>query len=94
MPTSDRSVLPPLALAGLLALAACDPATMSGAGATPTRTKLNVAGRAVTIAPPPGFCIDPDSVASGADGAFVLMSDCRLLAGNTATASARPPARR
>ena len=91
MPTSEPLRAPALALAGLLALAACDPATMSGAGATPTRAKLNVAGRAVTIAPPPGFCIDPESVTSGADGAFVLMSDCRLLAGNTGDGK-RPPA--
>ncbi|HRO10122.1 hypothetical protein [Amaricoccus sp.] len=79
MPTSDRrrapALAPALVAAGLLALAACDPAAM-GQGATPSRANLNVAGRVVTIAPPPGFCIDPDSVSSGADGAFVLMSDC------------------
>jgi hypothetical protein len=87
MPTSDRLRAPALA-ALLLALAACDPAAMS-AGATPSRATLNVTGRAVTIAPPPGFCIDAESVASGADGAFVLMSDCGLL-GN-ARSGDRPP---
>jgi hypothetical protein len=87
MPTSDRLGAPALA-ALLIALAACDPATMAGASASPTRARLDVAGRAVTIAPPPGFCIDPESVTSGADGAFVLMSDCGLMG----TAAAKRPA--
>ena len=50
-----------------------------GVGATATRAKLDVAGRAVTIASPAGFCIDPESVTSSAEGAFVLMSDCGLM---------------
>ena len=90
MPISDRLRAPALAsvLTGaFLALTACDPSMMAG-GATPSRAKLNVAGRAVTIAPPPGFCIDPESVTSGADGAFVLMSDCGLM-GNAP--GQRPP---
>ena len=84
MPISGRLRAPALAAllagAGLLALAACDPATMGqGMGATATRAKLDVAGRAVTIAAPAGFCIDPESVTSSAEGAFVLMSDCGLM---------------
>jgi hypothetical protein len=84
MPISDRLRAPaPLrpaatGLALLLALAACDPATM-GAAAGPSRARLNVAGQAVTIAAPPGFCVDKESITSSADGAFVLMSDCGLL---------------
>jgi hypothetical protein len=70
-----------------LALAACDPATMAG-GSAPSRTKVTVAGRAVTVAAPPGFCVDTKSTAVTADGAFVLMSDCALLG---AVASSRPP---
>ena len=54
-----------------------------------SRARLNVAGQAVTIAAPPGFCIDPDSVTSGADGAFVLMSDCG--AARRPAAAARTP---
>ena len=80
-------------LAGLLALAACDPAAIGRRRRQASRAKLDVAGRAVTIAAPPGFCIDPDSITSGADGAFVLMSDCGLL-GAAGAASARPSARR
>ena len=84
MPIARRLRAPALAAllagAGLLALAACDPATMGqGTGATATRARLDVAGRAVTIASPAGFCIDPESVTSSEEGAFVLMSDCRLM---------------
>jgi hypothetical protein len=90
MPISDRPRAPALALAGLIALAACDPSTMAaGAGASPSRARLDVAGRAVTIVPPAGFCIDPESVTSGAEGAFVLMSDCGLLGGTAG--GERPP---
>lgn len=63
----------------LLALAACDPAAMSGAA--PTRTTVNVAGQAVTVAAPPGFCIDAPSTSITEAGAFVLISDCALLGG-------------
>jgi hypothetical protein len=83
MPISDA--LRAGALAGLVALAACDQTGI--AGASPTRTTLNVAGQPVTIAAPPGFCIDPDSTSVTADGAFVLMSDCALLG---KAAAARP----
>jgi hypothetical protein len=64
-------------LAGLGGLAACDQAGLSGG--TPTRTTLNVAGQPVTLAAPPGFCIDGDSTSVTDAGAFVLMSDCALL---------------
>ena len=75
-----------LGLVGL-SLAACDPATM--AGSAPSRTKVNVAGRSVTVAAPPGFCVDAKSTTVNAEGAFVLMSDCALL--GSQPASSRPP---
>jgi hypothetical protein len=76
MPISDALRLAALGIAGL-ALAACDPATM--AAGSPSRTRVTVAGQAVTIAAPPGFCIDRPSTVVNAEGAFVLMSDCALL---------------
>jgi hypothetical protein len=66
-----------LAVAGLAAVAACDPSAL--AGGTPSRAKFNVAGAAVTIAAPPGWCIDRKSARQSADGAFVLLTDCGLL---------------
>jgi hypothetical protein len=80
MPTSRRLRAGILVLAGL-ALAACETTTGGGFGASPTRTRVNVAGQAITIAAPPGFCIDAESTAVTEDGAFVLMSDCSLLGG-------------
>jgi hypothetical protein len=80
MPTSERLRAGLIALAGL-ALAACE-ATMTGpVQGSPSRTRVNVAGQAVTIAAPPGFCIDGKSTQVTANGAFVLMSDCALLGG-------------
>ncbi len=79
MPISDTLRAAAAGLGALLALAACDPEMMAagaGGGSTPSRARLSVAGQAVTIAAPPGFCIDAGSVTSGDDGAFVLMSDC------------------
>jgi hypothetical protein len=60
-------------VAAALALGACNPETMGGG---PTRQKVTVAGRAVTIAAPPGFCIDEGSTRVDGAGAFVLMRDC------------------
>jgi hypothetical protein len=64
-----------LAGAALLA-AACDPAMMAGGSG---RTSVTVAGRSVVIAGPAGFCVDRASSNTTSDGAFVLMTDCRLL---------------
>jgi len=69
----DRSA-PALLLAAALALAGCDAGSMTGGAAS--RTKVTVAGRAVTIVAPAGLCIDTASTASDAAGAFVLMRDC------------------
>lgn len=69
-------------------VAACDPATMaamqSGAGGSPSRARVTVAGQPVVIAAPPGFCIDGPSTTMTSAGAFVLMSDCALLGQNGA----------
>ena len=78
MPTSRLVAL----AAAALALAACNPETMGGAG--PARQKVTVAGRAVTIAAPSGLCIDAGSTRVDAAGAFVLMRDC------ASAAAARP----
>ena len=88
MPTSDRLRASALVLLAGLALAGCDPTLTGLAGPAATRTKVDVAGRPVVIAAPSGFCVDPKSTAVGANGAFVLMSDCTLLG---ARASKRPP---
>jgi hypothetical protein len=82
MPISEMRRWLALGLAGL-AVAACDPSMMATQG-SPSRAKVTVAGRAITIAPPPGFCIDPPSTTVNSDGAFVLMSDCALLGGRAA----------
>lgn len=86
MPTSEAVRAAALGLAAL-ALTACDPSMAPGAGAA-SRARVNVAGQAVTIAAPPGFCVDAGSTSQTADGAFVLMSDCALLG---APASGRAP---
>jgi hypothetical protein len=62
-----------VALAAML-LAGCNPETI-GAG-SPPRERVTVAGRGVTIAAPPGLCIDVASTQVDAAGAFVLIRDC------------------
>lgn len=78
MPISERwrARLAPALLAGLLA--GC---TGAAPGGVPTRTTVDVAGTPVTVVAPRGFCIDRESTRRVGDGAFVLMSDCALLAG-------------
>jgi hypothetical protein len=63
-----------------ITLGACDPSMMAGTGGA-SRADVTVAGRAVTIAAPPGLCIDTPSTVIDADGAFFLISDCDLIAG-------------
>lgn len=70
--------------AGLL-LTGCDPSALTGGA--PSRATVSVAGAAVTIAAPAGFCIDSGSTNQTADGAFLLLGDCALLAGPGGTAS-------
>jgi hypothetical protein len=78
MPTSERR-LSGLAVATLL-LATGGLAQAAFAGPA-TSTRVNVAGQRVTIAAPPGFCVDQKSTTMTTAGAFVLMSDCSLLGG-------------
>jgi hypothetical protein len=72
MPTFETR-LAALAALGVL-LAGCDPTAT--AGGSPSRARVTVAGQAVTIQAPPGFCIDAPSTRVDAAGAFVLMGDC------------------
>lgn len=67
-----------VAAIGLL-LAACEGTGLPGGAVS--RTTVNVAGEALTVAAPRGFCIDRDSTTTSDAGAFVLMSDCALLGG-------------
>ena len=80
-PRSKR--LGPVACLVALLVAGCDPATM--AAGSPSRQKVTVAGQVVTIAAPPGHCIDTTSTRIDPAGAFVLMNDCG------GTGAARPP---
>lgn len=64
-------------LAGLSALAACDPSMLPGGA--PSRAQFDVGGAAVTIAAPRGWCLDPSTARKSAGGAFVLLTDCSLL---------------
>ncbi len=68
-----------IAAGGLaLALAACDPAMMGG---TPI-TQTQFAGGAVTLATPPGYCIDPRRTRSGADQSMAIIARCDRLGQN------------
>jgi hypothetical protein len=73
---ADVARLATLGLA-LLLLAGCDPAAFSTSA--PSRARVTVSGQPVTIAAPPGFCVDPESTRVDAAGAFVMMGDCVLL---------------
>jgi hypothetical protein len=64
--------------AAALALAACEPAGIAG---NPTRATVSVAGNAIGVAGPSGFCVDGASTDVNSAGAFLLMADCRLLGG-------------
>lgn len=62
------------ALAAVGLLAACAAGIQA-----PERATVTVAGRDVTVAAPPGLCVDAASTSVSATGAFVLVSDCALL---------------
>ena len=68
MPISGRLAPPPSRLAGLARAGRLRPRDHGARDRAPraTRAKLDVAGRAVTIAAPAGFCIDPESITSSA----------------------------
>lgn len=73
-------------VAGLMVLAGCDPAGVSGASAT--RATVNAGGQSITIAAPAGFCVDRRSTSVTSSGAFVLISDCALLGGPSISGAA------
>ncbi len=77
-------------LAAALLVAACDPAGVSGSGAT--RVTVNAGGQNVTIAAPAGFCVDQRSTSVTSTGAFVLVGDCALLGQPTPGAKPAPEA--
>lgn len=77
-----------LTAALVLALSAC---VQTGAGGMGTRA-LAVAGGAVTIAGPQGYCIDRSASRDGASGAFVLMGSCASLTGSRAAGLPQRPA--
>ena len=78
------------AAAGALAvgLSACVPAGMSGGAPR----AIAVAGGAVTVAGPQGYCIDRSASRDGASGAFVLLGSCASIAGNRAAGQPARPA--
>lgn len=67
--------------AGLLALALSVSACVPAPGTTaPAPRRLAVAGGAVTLAAPPGFCVDRSALRDRPAGAFVLFGSCAALA--------------
>jgi hypothetical protein len=72
----------------IFAVSACVPAGLGGSG---TRA-LAVAGGAVTVTGPQGYCIDRDASRDGASGAFVLMGSCASLTGSRASGQPQRPA--
>lgn len=75
-------------LALFVALSACVP---TGTGGTGTRA-LAVAGGAVTIAGPQGYCIDRSASRDSDSGAFVLLGSCASLTGSRAAGLPPRPA--
>ncbi|MCE5973695.1 hypothetical protein LZA78_09405 [Sinirhodobacter sp. WL0062] len=73
--------------AGALLLAACVEPT----GGVRAVSKVAVAGGAVTLSAPYGFCVDPRSTREGATGSFVLFGNCAAISGNPQ--APKPPAR-
>lgn len=66
------------ALAACLVLVACLEGAAPGEA---TVARLSVAGGAVTVAGPRGYCVDPARSGEDEDGAFVLLGPCDALAG-------------
>lgn len=53
---------------------------------------LRVVRRKVTIAGPPGYCIDKDATTNSAEGAFVLLGSCAAISENARQPHPRVPA--
>lgn len=69
-----------------LALAGCVATGTSGTRA------VTVSSGAVTVAGPPGYCIDRAAARDGASGAFVLFGTCAALTGSRAAGQPARPA--
>ncbi len=90
-------ILTRLALAGVLsgcvaAAPGADGSGLSSASAKPAPGKVTVAGGAVSIAGPAGYCIDSSASRDGADGAFVLLGSCASLSGSASRKQPQNPA--
>ncbi|MBC7157385.1 MAG: hypothetical protein H5U20_07705 [Rhodobacteraceae bacterium] len=66
--------------AGILALALSVSGCVPGVTPAPAVRRLDVAGGAVTLAAPPGFCVDRTALRDRPTGAFVLFGSCAALA--------------
>lgn len=71
-----------------LALSGCVVAGTSG----PAPRAVAVAGGAVTVAGPAGYCIDGSASRDAAAGAFVLLGTCAALSGSAAAGQPAKPA--
>ncbi|MDD8024193.1 MAG: hypothetical protein PHX82_13920 [Paracoccaceae bacterium] len=67
-----RRILAGLGL--LAALSACVPP-----GGVPASNRITVAGGALTLAAPRGYCVDPTATRDTAEGAFVLFGTCAAI---------------
>lgn len=68
----------------LLALLALVLAACVTTGSSGTRA-VAVSGGAVTVAGPPGYCVDRGATREGASGAFVLFGTCAALTGSASS---------
>jgi hypothetical protein len=79
-------------VAAFLLSGCLDTMTAGGLTAASRRApqKLTVAAGAVTIAAPPGYCINTSASQDSSEGAFVLLGSCRALRGLFSPAPADP----
>jgi hypothetical protein len=76
---SDRARRRLILAAVLAGLAGCDGVGLPGSA--PQTARVVVDGRPMTIAGPPGFCVDPGATRDGDGAAFVLLGNCAAIAG-------------
>lgn len=69
-----------------LSLGGCDPSMFGVAPAS-----MSVAGGAVVVAGPPGFCVDSGASHSDEQGSFVLLGSCASISGSAS--ADKPPIR-
>lgn len=63
---------------------------LAGCQAVQAPGMMPVAGGAVVVAGPSGFCVDPGASHDSARGAFVLLGSCRSISGSSFLAQAPP----